>query len=59
MEAYGFYKMEKKVKRSKKVVKKRVEEEKKWGKKVKRAGKMIWERSYFYSLVIKHQKVAI
>jgi hypothetical protein len=59
MEAYGFYKMEKKVKGSKKVVKKRVEEEKKWGKKVKRVEKRIWERSYFYSLVIKHQKGAI
>jgi hypothetical protein len=59
MEAYGFYKMERKVKRSKKVVKKRVEEDKKRGKKVKRTGKRIWERSYFYSLVIKHQKGAI
>jgi hypothetical protein len=51
--------MERKVKRSKKVVKKRVEEDKKRGKKVKRTGKRIWERSYFYSLVIKHQKGAI
>ena len=59
MKAYGFYKMEKKVKRSKKVVEKRVEEDKKWGKKVKRVEKRIWERSYFYSLVIKHQKGAI